>query len=208
MKMTTLLLSIFLLTSFLPGDTIPVIKMTVGQYDEWGNEKKETCFGCGDCSVYCAIENEYTIISSGDLSGQGNSTYKADNIEDYNLKSAWIEGHKEYGIGEWVEYRFDRKDFSNTDLEINGLYLFNGYRKSLKSWEENSRIKKLRMAINDVDFIEPELQDTYKIQSCKFESKNIAQIETLSFEIIEIYPGTKYKDVALSELRFTGIHHH
>ena len=170
--------------------------------------KKKRALGVGIVVFTVRLRMNIQYISSGDLSGQGNSTYKADNIEDYNLKSAWIEGHKEYGIGEWVEYRFDRKDFSNTDLEINGLYLFNGYRKSLKSWEENSRIKKLRMAINDVDFIEPELQDTYKIQSCKFESKNIAQIETLSFEIIEIYPGTKYKDVALSELRFTGIHHH
>lgn len=208
MKIIPLIFSIFILTSLLPGDTIPVIKMNVGQYDELGNDDKELCFGCGDCSIYCAIENEYSITSSSELSGQGNSTYKADNIDDYNLKSAWIEGQKGYGIGEWVEYRFDKTDFSNSGLEINGLFLFNGYRKSLKSWEENSRIKKLKITINGEDFIELELQDTYKIQSCEFDSKSLGSIKTLRFEIIDTYPGTKYKDVGLSELRFKGIHHH
>ena len=208
MKMIPLIFSIFILTLLLPGDTIPVIKMNVGQYDELGNDDKESCFGCGDCSIYCAIENEYSITSSSELSGQGNSTYKADNIDDYNLKSAWIEGQKDYGIGEWVEYRFDNTDFSNSDLEINGLFLFNGYRKSLKSWEENSRIKKLKITINGEDFIELELQDTYKIQSCEFDSRSLGSIKTLRFEIIETYPGMKFKDVALSELRFKGIHHH
>ena len=187
---------------------IPELEMRLGENDDIGTEESETCFGCGDCSVYCSIENEYTISASSYLKEEGLNSYEPNNIDDYSLKKAWIEGAKGYGKGEWIEYEFDKTDFSKSDVELNGLYLFNGYRKSINSWKENSRIQKLKMIVNGKEFAILKLKDSYKIQSTDFSTLKLSEIKTIRFEIIESYKGDKYPDVALSELKFKGVHHH
>ena len=200
-------LKLLILSLLLMNDSIPIIQMNVGK-GGFGTVEEETCFGCGDCSVYCAIEGEYSLQSSGHLESQGNNQYEIKHLDDYNLQTAWIEGNEDYGINEWFTYKFDKINFSNTELAVNGLYLFNGYRKSLKHWEENSRIKKLKMIVDGQDYAILELADTYKIQSASFEEVKLKKDTSIRFEIMEIYPGKKYKDVALSEFKFKGVHHH
>jgi len=203
MSQINLLVLFFLLIN----DPIPTVQMSVGK-GEIGTVEEETCFGCGDCSIYCAIEGEYSLQSSSHLEAQANNQYEVKQLDDYNLQTAWIEGNSNYGIEEWIEFKFDKMDFSATKLAINGLYLFNGYRKSLKHWEENSRIKKLKMIVNGQDYAILDLADTYQIQTGNFKEIKLNKDTTIRFEIMETYPGTMYKDVALSELRFKGIHHH
>lgn len=202
-----LVLILFSINCFIQVDNIPNLKMKIGN-DKIGSHEEETCFGCGDCSVYCAIGNEFSFSSSSELSYQEDINYSIENIDDYNLKTAWIEGVEGYGIGEWFELKFDKMDFSTSDLEIDGLYLFNGYRKSETIWKNNSRIKKLKVKINDDDFVILELADSYSIQSVKWNSLKLKNIKTMRFEILEIYKGEKFKDTAISELKLQGNHHH
>ena len=54
----------------------------------------------------------------------------------------------------------------------------------------------------------PALADAYQIQTTNFKEIKLKKDTTIRFEIMETYPSTKYKDVALSELKFKGIHHH
>lgn len=171
------------------------------------NTEEEACFGCGDCSIYCVIENEFDIVSSSTLSSQNGNNYQAKNVDDYNLHSAWVEGFKGEGINEWVEFRFGDR-FKNYDVKINGLYLYNGYKKSKKTWKENARIKKLKITVNEKDFIILKLHDAVNQQSIQFSPIGLGQINTIRFTILEVYPGDKYDDTALSELRLQGIHHH
>ena len=125
-------IKLLFLLLFLTNDPIPTLQMSVGK-GEIGNVEEETCFGCGDCSIYCAIEGEYSLQSSSHLKAQANNQYEVKQLDDYDLQTAWIEGNSGYGISEWIEFKFNKMDFSETELAINGLYLFNGYRKSLST---------------------------------------------------------------------------
>ena len=199
--------AVVLLAIFSVNDSVPIIQMDIGG-GEIGTLEKETCFGCGDCSVYCAIEGEYNLHSSSHLEPQDGNRYEIKQLDDYNLQTAWIEGVDGYGNDEWLEFRFDKIDFSETEIAIDGLYLFNGYRKSLKHWKENSRVKKLKVIVDGQDYVVLNLADTDKFQTANFGEIKIKKDTSIRFEIVEVYPGRKYKDVALSELKFTGVHHH
>ena len=204
----SLLLILLSLTSSVTSNDVPILELRLGEFDSFGTSQEETCFGCGDCSVYCIIENEFSLSSSSVLESQGQNTYAPKNIEDYNLKSAWIEGKDGLGIGEWVEYKFDQTDFSDGNIELVGLHLFNGYRKDLNTWQQNSRIRSMKMIVNGRDFAIFHLHNSYKIQFTDFPPLKLKDINTIRFEILEAYKGDKYEDVALSELRFKGTHHH
>ncbi|WP_291727190.1 NADase-type glycan-binding domain-containing protein [Bernardetia sp.] len=197
-----------MLTSFnFLGDT-PTLKMSVAESDTIEGKDKESCYSCGDCSIYCLLDDNYSISSSSYLSAQGKNKYTASEMDDYNLQTAWFEGKPDYGIGEWLKFDFNEERFSGSDTEIDGLYLFNGYRKSLQRWKENSRIKKLLVYVNDKKFVVLKLADTYKMQHIKFEGIKLKETKSIKFEILEVYKGEKYSDVGVSEIKFTGIHHH
>jgi hypothetical protein len=88
--------------------------------------------------------------------------------------------------------------------------VFNGYCKSESIWKANSRVKRLKMYYNDIPVCIVELADTWQHQSFdigKFFLSNqypeapfqLSNGSSLKFEIMDIYEGDKYKDVAISE---------
>lgn len=186
----------------------PTVKMSVAENTVFGTKAEETCFGCGDCSIYCQLENKYKISASSYLQKKGRNAFDLSKIDDNNLQTAWFEGKLGDGIGEWFVFNFEKSNLSESSAAINGLYLFNGYRKSLKDWNENARIKKLLMSVNEQEFLILELADTYKQQSVDFEQIKLKDLKSIYFKILEVYKGKKYSDAGLSEIKFVGIHHH
>lgn len=155
------------------------------------------------------------------LKSQGQISYKVGNLNDYDLNTAWVEGKSDYGLGEHFGFTFNFPE----NTEYGGAYqfygqinLFNGYCKSLEIWKQNSRIKKLKVYYNGTPVCLVELLDTWHLQYFKigkyFKYKRdnkymdapfeIKQGDKLSFEIVEVYPGEKYQDVAVSEFMAEG----
>lgn len=92
-----------------------------------------------------------------------------------------------------------------------GLYIYNGYIKNYDLFKANARVKTFRLYINNVPYAILELSDTTAQQSFKIEPvrstiKNKDLV--LTFEILEIYEGDKYKEVAVSEINFDGLDVH
>ena len=141
MKILLTILFLFVILSFDFKGELPVYQMDLSLDDYIKESSEETCIGCGDCSIYCSLDDHFTLESSGSLPKNGNFSYSVENIHDYNLKTAWIEGQEGYGIGEWIEFQFNTGKSSTI---INGIYLFNGYRKDSVTWQNNSRIKTFR----------------------------------------------------------------
>lgn len=154
--------------------------------------------------------------SSSRRSLGGGLNYYARNITDYNLNTAWVPENGHLGIGEYFEFKINYQKYSGYAHpgEFNGVcYLFNGYCKSLAVWKENCRIKKLIVYYNDIPLCYVNLVDTWHFQSfdiSKFfknrvDRKNLhAQYEIkngdkIRFEIKEIFQGSKFNDVAISE---------
>ena len=165
--------------------------------------------GPGDSWYDAGIQD--TLSASSQLSSNNGINYIAGNAHDLNYKTAWIEGVKGYGIGETLSY-----NFAPENPRITKVIVVNGYVKSLKAWQENSRVKKLKMYLNDKPFAILNLEDSRQEQSFTFEPIGMSEREnmeelktkpwwTLKFEILEVYKGTKYDDTAITEIYFDGI---
>lgn len=165
------------------------------------------------CSWYCGGEIRKFEASSS-LKSQGANTYVVRNAHDFSLKTAWVEGVKGYGIGEYIEYTFPPECPRITEVII-----ANGYVKSEQAYRDNSRVRKLKMYFNGKPFAILNLEDKRSLQRFEFDpigNSDRSDFEALKkqpswslrFEILEVYQGARYDDVVISELYFDGIDVH
>ncbi len=159
----------------------------------------------GWCSLGCAIG--WDLEASSQLPAHGKNSYAVSKLNDGLIKTAWIEGVPDYGIGEYIIFKFSDSLFYTADsVPFFGLSVLNGYCKSEKSWQENSRVKKLKIYYNHTPYFILELFDRATIQQFTFGTIYLKPNDTLKVEILEVYPGTKFKDTVLSELILLGAH--
>ena len=155
----------------------------------------------GGCSWYCGGGN-YKIKASSSLG----DSYKAEFANDLSYKTAWVEGKKDEGIGEYLEYYF-----KNDSPRITEIIISNGYMKSEETWKNNNRVKKLKLYVNGVPFgilnLKDSRTDQYFAVGTLGHNKNGTDL-ILKFEILEVYKGSKYNDTAITEIYFDGIDVH
>jgi len=167
----------------------------------------------GGCSWYCGGGPE-EVTASSYLKSQGSNNYEPKNAHDLNYKNAWVEGVPGYGIGEYLTYKF-----AATSPRITEIIVVNGYVKSETAYRNNSRVKKLKVYLNDKPYAILNLEDRIANQGFKVEPIGNSDREdwdvlktkpdwTLKFEILDLYKGLKYDDVAISEIYFDGIDVH
>ena len=185
-------------------------KLTADEANIWevGDETKDDFWqtiGGGD-SWYNA-GGPYEIIASSSLKDQGKYSYKAGNAHDFSLKTMWVEGAKGQGVGEYLLYKFKDKSPRVTDIII-----ANGCVQSEALFHANSRVKKFKVYYNDEPIAILNLRDVMGLQTFNigtlgygWEDEKNAKDWTLKFEIMEVYPGSKYEDTAISELYFNGL---
>lgn len=155
------------------------------------------------CSWYCG--GGPSEITTSSILPSKDSLYASYNIHDFNLLTAWIPNTKEEVIGAKINFHFEPHSPRVTTIKI-----YNGYIKNYDLWKKNARVKKLKLYVNNNPIAILELEDTTAEQTFKFEPLN-PKSETeniISLEIIEVYKGTKYKDVAISEINFDGLDVH
>jgi hypothetical protein len=152
------------------------------------------------CSWYCGGGPD-RIFTSSTLPSKDNLDYKADNIHDFSLRTAWVEAVKGYGIGESVTFRFPKESPPVTTVNI-----YNGYMKSNKAWHDNSRVKQLKLYVNNKPYAILNLKDIKSNQIFEIDTlQGVDKDLFLKFEIASVYKGDIYDDVAISEIEFTGI---
>lgn len=160
------------------------------------------------CSWYCGGSVK-SITASSVLKEDNGINYEPNNAHDFDKNTAWIEGKPDYGIGEFIEYCFDFSETEgyNGELGISRILLANGYKKDKQTWKNNSRVKQLKVYVNEKPYAILNLLDAFEIQTIDLgEIKFPANKETkLKFEITQVYKGNKYKDTAISLLMFEGI---
>ena len=158
------------------------------------------------CGWYCG-GGPISVTASNCLKPVSKLTYKAENAHDFNHTPAWVEGVEGTGKGEFLEYKFEGNSPRITTVKI-----INGYCKNQRTWEQNGRVKSLKMYYNEIPVLTLELEDSPTLQCFNVgtfgEHNPDAPDWTLRFEILDVYPGTKYEDIAISELYFDGIDVH
>lgn len=170
------------------------------------------------CSWYCGAM--YEIATSSHLASQGKNSYTKDNLWDDDTRTAWVEGVKGYGIGEYIDFIFPYHAARATTC-----YIANGYNKNETTWRNNSRVKTFNLYENDKLIATVNLKDTRDLQSFELPHKipnrpdntpypssdqeaNSKPEIHLKFVITEVYKGDKYDDTAISELIFDGVDVH
>jgi hypothetical protein len=156
-------------------------------------------YDAGDTWYNCAYVS--TPVASSYLSSQGSQSYEPSHLHDFNHETAWVEGVSGYGVGQWVEYSFPAQQTKVTKIKI-----LNGYVKSNKAWNENARVKRLKVYYNGKAVCILDLQNSRSMQIFNVGTLGSEYNDwSLRFEILDVYPGTKYKDTVISEIIFDGI---
>ena len=146
---------------------------------------------------YACIMAPSSASASSSLSPQGKYNYYAKNLNDYDPKTAWVEGKSDYGIGEFIDLNYEY-GFSHSEITI-----FNGYQRSYQSWLDNSRVKKFRLYADGRVLCDVVLKDVMGGQTVLMPEIN-DDIKKLRLKILEVYKGNKWKDVAISEIHHRG----
>ncbi len=209
--------SLFWLTGwFLPEEVSPMTGQFRAPYSDTGEERDTTFIsreevrdfwmaggGCNQPLVLssCSEDNDISqmidlsIEVSSELSGQAGNNYSAENLTDGDPETAWVEGVYGYGHGEVITVSVIDK------IIAEGFAVRNGYCRPDGAWLENARIRKFIVCLNDSPFMVAELEDTTDMQVIRFsENLSLGEDDSLTFEILEIYPGSMYQDAAVSEL--------
>lgn len=145
----------------------------------------------GDCDQEVKALKASTV-----LAGQGKKSYGVFNVSDADPMSAWVEGKPDYGIGESFEVKAPT---------LNKIY--NGYQSSPKNWAENSRVKRFKVYKNNKPLCFLDLTDEMGAQHFELPGHNSANSEESSvfrFEIVDVYKGSKWQDVAISEIGWSA----
>lgn len=173
-----------------------------------GNPVLEDLYS-GKCSWYCGGEVQ-RVTASSHLKAQGRFNYLPKNAHDFTFDAVWAEGAQGQGIGEWLEY-----EFAGACPRVTGVKILAGHVKTKAAWEANSRPKYLKVYYLGKPICLLDLQDVRGMQNFDLEQfgpfgYNDPDKPTwrLRFEIVEVYPGTKYQDTVISELEFDGIDVH
>ncbi len=172
---------------------------------DWGQKPEEPTEGPGEPWVWsnwwCEGPNE-GLKATSTLAPQGKFNYTVKNLVDDDPTTAWVEGHADYGIGEYIE--FSRMGHSGYDAEVT---ILNGYQASQSSWENNSRVKHLKISMGTKDYFILELADVMGAQTFTLPKEIIKALDAenptsnkIRLTIMDVYPGLKWKDTAISEI--------
>lgn len=202
----------------------------------WEEDEDAPNFGYSDwqapgCSSWCgAYGFEQEVQGSSELAS-ADGRYAAGNVLIQDRQEAWAEGAEGPGIGESITYRqsctygINNKweaitIFGSLEPELDGfmryseICIVNGYAKTRQTWEENGRVKKLLLYVEGRPYAYLELEDTVQPQYFMLPEDDIKVINggmlEARFEIVEVYPGSKYEDTCLTGLimEFTGRYAH
>lgn len=154
------------------------------------------------CSWYCG-GGPYKVTASS-FKSNADSLYVPDNAHDFNVLTSWVPAGNPPGAK--LNFHFEPRS-----PRIHTIKIYNGYLKNTDLWQKNSRAKKLKLYIDGTPKALLELDDLPGMQSFGIDpirSEIDGKDLVLTLEVLEIYPGSKYTDLAITEVNFDGLDVH
>lgn len=191
MKLPTLLLIGVTAATVQAGD-LPVIKAKVGT--------PVVPELMGGCSMKCAFP--WTVES---VSSQGGKPVKTMLLNDEKAAPAWTDAN---GIGAKITFYFPKKIPAEMDGEtpFYGFDVIDGDWSTEDAWKTAGRVKKVKVSYNGKPIFYAQFSDTRRWQHLSFDDIMVRSGDSMTLEIVEIYPGAKGAPVALSEVVLQGAH--
>lgn len=133
-----------------------------------------------------------TAVASSVLPPEGVFTYGINLTLDNNLETAWNDGAAGAGAGEKLTYRFSRP------MELVTVNLVNGFASTPELFLANARIRAM-IVVTDGGRFPVTLNDVATRQEI---TMNYGRTASVVIEVVSVYPGTRYEDLALTEIEF------
>ena len=133
------------------------------------------------------------VLASSSLPRTDKHSYDAQNLLDDKLATAWNEDAPGDGEGEWVRFGFAGI------VTIARIDIANGYQSDRATYANNPRVRELRLTFSDKSSRRVQLEDRTGYQTIEIEPK---KTEWIRMTIVSTYPGEKWTDGSLSEIRF------
>lgn len=130
---------------------------------------------------------------SSTLAPQGRYSYEVARMMDGSESTAWVEGKKGQGIGEWIVVAYDKPQ------EPRQIDISNGLGKNKDVYSKNSRVKEIEVRFSNGQTRRFMLADNAREQRLGLGGS--PQTMWVQIKILSVYPGWKYQDTAISELR-------
>lgn len=134
------------------------------------------------------------VDASSALPPSGDVTYEAANLVDDDLETAWVEGASGAGDGEWFEVLLAQP------APISRIVVWNGYQKG-EQFRDNARLSRVRIDVGDRTF-DADLLDILGPQAVDLPETVVADRARIT--IVEVYPGERYDDAAVSRVELRG----
>ena len=153
---------------------------------------------CAKASTPAGID-EYCVSSVLKSDALNVYNYGPENLFDDDTDTAWVEGVPGQGIGQWIVVAFDRLRL------VKSIEVTNGYAKDHLVFQKNSRVKDIKVEFSGRD--EPQyfkLKDSETPQPVPLPDDAPLKVYWVKFTIESVYPGTKWEDTAISELRIVS----
>ncbi|HEX8653461.1 MAG TPA: protein kinase [Pyrinomonadaceae bacterium] len=90
-----------------------------------------------------SIPVKITATASSKRDPKGSSTYEPGNVLDQSLATAWVEGVRGPGIGQWIQFDFNR------EVKLNRIIITPGYFKTPELWKQNNRLASATFHFSD-----------------------------------------------------------
>lgn len=133
------------------------------------------------------------VCSSSILVAQSGNSYVNANLFDELSNTAWVEGKRGDGIGEYLTIEF------NHPQSVSSIELINGYIKNNSVFKKNNRVRHLKITASNGKNLNVALKDIQNWQSISLDGFD--KVEWIQLQIESVFHGTKYQDTALTELR-------
>ena len=123
--------------------------------------------------------------------------YHPNYVADDDPKTAWVEGAKSSGAGEWIRIQLTPLD-DTTKVRIR---VRNGYQKAKDLFQANARAKQvtLRLLPSNVEK-KVTLEDKEGWQDVVIDQSR-GTIRAVELAVTSVYEGTKYADLAISDVQ-------
>ena len=141
----------------------------------------------------CSRSGNATFCVSSALPPAHGNSYGARNLLDGNDNTAWVEGSSGQGAGDFVVIEFD------APRSVRGVIVQDGYAKNADIFGKNSRVKDVELNFSTGDSMQATLTDQTGEQ--RINLNRPVKAKWVQLIIRSVYPGWKYSDTAVNELR-------
>lgn len=140
-------------------------------------------------------ENNWVMIRSSTEMCSIEDCCLANRAYDKDITTAWAEDREGDGIGEWIEISLAKS------ITIDTITLINGYAKDILTYQQNNRIKRIKVLLDDNEICEAELMDN-ELDYQNIKLPNVMNAERIRLIILEVYPSSQYQNTYISEIGF------